>query len=355
MTLFTLWFAFALLAALAFFISLAGKNNRKVLEQNEEIRKLRERKRETQRLPLKTPKSLPKRFVSVIFNYEGSRIYDYLIYYYFFDENKLSLRINDFVEVPYDNGYAIAKVTYVSFPGEKSNSAHSAVIRKVSYSPQKNREIIIEKPVYIPQPVREIKQPHVTVFKPVSTPITSSPQKMFPSAERFVSVLFPRCSREYHYLMGKVTDLKIGDIVLVPIHKKFKKDELMLANELGLKIRETTCLPAIVKYISRPGEVSEYARSEVIKKVNNSSNFNFQPNKRFVSVIFKKGGRKRYDYFVGDNQDLKVDDFVVVPVYENNPDKFDLKIVKIKYVGAYGEISTRAHSTVIGKINKRVW
>ena len=249
----------------------------------------------------------------------------------------------------------------VELPPAKSSKVCEALIKKSAdvpqlvKQPQVIREVIVEKPVYIPQPVREIKQPSVNVFSSVSTPTTTFPQKKFPSAERFVSVLFPRCSREYHYLMGTITDLKIGDIVLVPIHKKFKREELMLANEMGLKIRQTTCLPAIVKYISKPNEVSEYARSEIIKKVNDSNSFNFQPNKSFVSVIFKKGGRKRYDYFVGDNHDLKVDDFVVVPVYENNPAKFDLKVVKIKYVGAYGEISTRAHSTVIGKIDKRMW
>lgn len=224
-----------------------------------------------------------------------------------------------------------------------------------------------EKPVRVPQPPHEIRKPHGSIFRPISKPKESSPQvptiipsrvktKSVTMAERFVSVLFPRCSKEYHYLMNKVPDLKVGDFVVVlPIHKKLRKDELLLADEVGLKIRETTCLPAVVKYISYPGEVSQYARSEVIKKVNGSSNFNFHPNERFVSVIFKKGARKRYDYFIGEKHDLKVGDFVVVPVYENNPSKFDLKVVKIKYISEYGEISTRAYSTVIGKIDKRMW
>lgn len=226
---------------------------------------------------------------------------------------------------------------------------------------------IIKKPIRIPQPVRETRKPHVNIFRPLSKPTKSPPQvpstiiptrvksERLPMAGRFASVLFPRCSREYHYLMNKVPDLKVGDVVLVPIHKKLSKDEILLADEVGLKTRETTCLPAVVKYISYPGEVSEYARSEVIKKINSSSNFNSQPNERFVSVIFRKGARKRYDYFIGENHDLKVGDFVVVPVYENVPSKFDLKIVKIKYVSEYGETSKRAYSTVIGKIDKHTW
>ena len=226
---------------------------------------------------------------------------------------------------------------------------------------------IIKKPIRIPQPVRETRKSHVNIFRPLSKPTKSPPQVPFtiiptrvkserlPMAGRFASVLFPRCSREYHYLMNKVPDLKVGDVVLVPIHKKLRKDELLFADEVGLKIRETTCLPAVVKYISYPGEVLEYARSEVIKKVNGSSNFNSQSNERFLSVIFKKGGRKRYDYFVEDNHNLKVDDFVVVPVYEYDPAKFDLKIAKIKYISSYGEISNKAHSMVIGKADRYSW
>lgn len=243
------------------------------------------------------------------------------------------------------------------------NNEKNFVVPCSSAPPSKN---FAEKTVRILQPLHEIRKSQESIFRPISKPIESSPQipkiipprvktRSVPMAGRFVSVLFPRCSKEYHYLMNKVPDLKVGDVVLVPIHKKLRKDELLLADEVGLKIRETTCLPAVVKYISYPGEVSQYARSEVIKKVNGNSNFNFQPNERFVSVIFRKGARKRYDYFIGENHDLKVGDFVVVPVYENNPYKFDLKIVKVKYVSEYGEISTRAYSTVIGKIDKRMW
>ena len=76
---------------------------------------------------------------------------------------------------------------------------------------------------------------------------------------------------------------------------------------------------------------------------------------RFVSVIFKKGDKRRYDYFLGNNYDIKVDDFVVVPVHDKFSDRNTIKIAKVKYISAPGEISRKAKSTVIRKADYRKW
>ena len=79
------------------------------------------------------------------------------------------------------------------------------------------------------------------------------------------------------------------------------------------------------------------------------------PEKRFVSVIFKKGDKKRYDYFLGDNYDVNVDDFVVVPVHDKFSGRNTIKIARVKYVSAPGEVSYKAKSTVIRKADYRKW
>lgn len=82
------------------------------------------------------------------------------------------------------------------------------------------------------------------------------------SPKRFVSVIFDATNPEisFDYLMGEIEDLKIGDRVLVPIKNFDDKSN-------KAKSKKTTLKPAIVKRISEPGEVSQHARSSVVKKL----------------------------------------------------------------------------------------
>lgn len=77
--------------------------------------------------------------------------------------------------------------------------------------------------------------------------------------------------------------------------------------------------------------------------------------KTFVRVIFKKGSRKRYEYFLGDNFDVKVGDFVEVWATSKFSGRDELKIVKVVYVSETDEISYKATKTVVGKSELRGW
>ena len=69
-----------------------------------------------------------------------------------------------------------------------------------------------------------------------------------PKTKKFVRVVFKGYSnKEHDYLLGNHKNIKIGDIVLVGTKNGAKQ--------------------AKVVYVSQSGEVSEYAKSEIIKKV----------------------------------------------------------------------------------------
>ena len=83
---------------------------------------------------------------------------------------------------------------------------------------------------------------------------------------------------------------------------------------------------------------------------------NFQPApKKFVKVIFKQGDVKQYDYFLGDNFDIQVGDFVEVIAHGKFSGKDELKIVQVVYISKPGEISYKATKTVIKKSQYRKW
>ena len=93
--------------------------------------------------------------------------------------------------------------------------------------------------------------------------------------ETFVKVIFPKGTKNYHYLLGDL-NLKVGDGVLVPIKKSIERldkeiqrmtIEMEITGRPGEKTRKTICLPATVTYISEPGEYSSYAKSNIIKKL----------------------------------------------------------------------------------------
>ncbi|MCR5834784.1 MAG: hypothetical protein K6G55_09090 [Selenomonadaceae bacterium] len=77
--------------------------------------------------------------------------------------------------------------------------------------------------------------------------------------------------------------------------------------------------------------------------------------KKFIQVIFKKHGKKRYDYLLGNNPDVQINDFVVVPVADRLTGEIVRKIAKVIYVSQANEISAYANSPIFGKINNYSW
>lgn len=78
-------------------------------------------------------------------------------------------------------------------------------------------------------------------------------------------------------------------------------------------------------------------------------------NKTFVSVIFRKRARKRYDYFLGDNFDVKVGDFVEVYVHSKISGQVEWKVAKVVYMSKPGEVSEKARSTILKKAAYDKW
>ena len=77
--------------------------------------------------------------------------------------------------------------------------------------------------------------------------------------------------------------------------------------------------------------------------------------KTFVSVIFKEHDQKYYDYLLGDNYDVRVNDFVVVPVHDKITGKNMWKVARVKYISSPGEISLKARSAILKKADYNKW
>ena len=78
-------------------------------------------------------------------------------------------------------------------------------------------------------------------------------------------------------------------------------------------------------------------------------------NKIFVSVIFKEGDQKYYDYLLGNNRDVTIGDFV--EVYFNNKisGKVERRVAKVIYVSEPGEVSEYARSNIKCKADRPKW
>lgn len=86
---------------------------------------------------------------------------------------------------------------------------------------------------------------------------TQTPPPLLSDENTFVRVIFKKNDKKYYdYLLGKVDGVQIGDFVEVYFNNKLSgKPERRIAK---------------VIYISKPGEISEYARSAIKRKVNYS-------------------------------------------------------------------------------------
>ena len=209
-----------------------------------------------------------------------------------------------------------------------------------------------------------LNSPNVKPANPPAPP--PQPPQPLPLPKRFVSVVFKEEDKKtYDYFFDDNLNLMVNDFVEVPVRNKFTgKNEYKVV---------------MVKYVSSPGERSEYAWATVIRRVppppqkpyvpqpSNTSQspqivspppqpLPSRPNpleKRFVQVIFKKHSKKRFDYLLGNNPDIRVGDFVVVHV--NNSGKTTWKIAKVVYVSRSDEISNHAKSSIIKKADYPKW
>ena len=169
---------------------------------------------------------------------------------------------------------ALAFLSYQLGKSHRENIEKDRAIREKEHEtpqvlPPKKPQVTLKPPTIKPAPTPPI-------YTPQLTPTVATPA---PSPKRFVQVIFKKGShKRYDYLLGNIRGLKVDDFVLVPIRKskeRLDKEiqrmliEIELTGKPGEKPRKTTCLRAKVKYISKRGEVSEYARSEIIKKLDN--------------------------------------------------------------------------------------
>ena len=99
----------------------------------------------------------------------------------------------------------------------------------------------------------------------------------------------------------------------------------------------------------------EELRSQLAEK-SSTSNLALPPpsSETFVSVIFKAGDKKYYDYFVGDN-DVRVGDFVEVYATDKNDGKLKCKVAQVVYISKPGDVSKYAKSAIKGKSNRNKW
>ena len=92
-----------------------------------------------------------------------------------------------------------------------------------------------------------------------SDAVESSPAQTLPplvtDENTFVRVIFKKNDTKYYdYLLGDVSGVQIGDFV-----------EVYFNNKISGKVEPHV---AKVIYISKPGEISEYARSKIKRKAN---------------------------------------------------------------------------------------
>ena len=133
---------------------------------------------------------------------------------------------------------------------------------------------------------------------------------------------------------------------------KNKHEVVRLKNELRDKEFEILTLRAELR--DRDILIEELRRQLAAKS--SPSNLELPPpsSETFVSVIFKEGDKKYYDYFVGDN-DVRVGDFVEVYFNNKASGKVERRVAKVIYVSEPGEVSDYARSKIKRKVDRPKW
>lgn len=79
------------------------------------------------------------------------------------------------------------------------------------------------------------------------------------------------------------------------------------------------------------------------------------PEKRFVQVIFKPDAENYYDYFLGNNTDIQVGDFVEVYANDTDNGKPSWTVAQVIYISEPGEVSKFAKSKIKRKHDNHIW
>lgn len=80
-----------------------------------------------------------------------------------------------------------------------------------------------------------------------------------------------------------------------------------------------------------------------------------QSEKRFIQVIFTPNSKKRYDYLLGNNHDVRVGDFVEVFVSDSEMGKPKRSVAQVVYISEPGEVSEYAKSKIKRKSDYKKW
>lgn len=120
-----------LLCLVGFLVYLLHKKSEEVDALKDELHRLHHQKSDAvQPSPAQAPPPADKTFVQVIFSPDSKKCYDYLL------GNNPDIKVGDFVEVYVSDkergkpSWSVAKVVYISQPGEVSEHAKSKIKKK---------------------------------------------------------------------------------------------------------------------------------------------------------------------------------------------------------------------------------
>ena len=139
---------------------------------------------------------------------------------------------------------------------------------------------------------------------------------------------------------------------------KNKNEILVLKKELREKNKQAELKPQSTPEIANTELVHEMPpprRPRLAPEPNRRPKSNRIDENTFVSVIFKKSSKKRYDYLLGNNYDVRVGDFVVVYINDKFSGGIKWKIAQVVYMSKPGECSRHANSIVIKKADYPKW
>ena len=128
------------------------------------------------------------------------------------------------------------------------------------------------------------------------------------------------------------------------------KDKLLQLRE---KLHEKELEIVELKAALREKEVA--LRGILPEEIQTESSSQKVNEKVFVQVVFNKESKKRYDYFLGKNQDIQVGDFVEVYANKTDNGKPEWTIAKVVYISSPGETSDYAKSSIKRKSDYRKW
>ena len=124
---------------------------------------------------------------------------------------------------------------------------------------------------------------------------------------------------------------------------------------LRLELRDREIELSNLRYELRDKDrIIEELRRQLDDKPQPSNRALPPPSGIFVSVIFREGDRKYYDYLLGDN-DVQVGDFVEVYAADKNDGKIKCMVAQVVYISKPGEVSKYAKTEIVKKADRHNW